>query len=56
MISQDGFITEFSIPESAINNAASSASSSTSTSSYLKQLWPSWGHCNKGSCKQTTGY
>jgi hypothetical protein len=56
LVSQDGLIVEFSIPESVVNSSTSSGSSSTSTSSYLQQLWPSWGHCNKGSCKQTCGY
>jgi hypothetical protein len=39
---------------SAYSNVSSSGSSTVKRSAYLDQLWPTWGHCTKGSCQAYT--
>jgi hypothetical protein len=38
----------------AYTNLTSSGSSTVKRSAYLDQLWPTWGHCTKGSCQAIT--
>jgi hypothetical protein len=42
------------IPVTPSTSTSSSGSSTVKRSAYLDQLWPTWGHCTKGSCQAYT--
>lgn len=52
LTTSSGEIVEIEI--TPVTGSTSSGSSTVKRSAYLQQLWPTWGHCTKGSCQAYT--